>query len=140
MKVLFGAAAAAALLMASPAFAQLAPTANCSGWDAAPALPDGATANRDAMTRASSEVDAWRLAAEAKQAACRADIDAVRAQLETMVQAYNQAGRDRVALVNAWNTEVQEYSGRSDNRRDPRSRSLMVGQPAPNNNAGGNNQ
>ena len=137
MKVLFGAAAAGMLLMASSASAQLAPTANCAGWEAGPTIPDGATANRQAMTQASTEVDAWRLAVEAKQTACRADIDAARAQLEAMVQAYNQAGRDRVALVNAWNTEVQEYSARG---RDPRGRNLMVGQPQqPNSNASNNN-
>jgi hypothetical protein len=124
------------LLMASPASAQLAPSANCTGWEAGPTLPDGATANRQAMTQASSAVDAWRLAVEAKQISCRADIDAVRAQLEAMVQAYNQAGRDRVALVNAWNTEVQEYSARG---RDPRGRNLMVGQPQNNSNNGANN-
>jgi hypothetical protein len=94
------------------------------------------------MTRASTAVDAWRLGIEAKQAACRADIDAARAQLEAMVQAYNQAGRDRVALVNAWNTEVQEYSARAGgnrNERDPRNRGLLVGQPQPSANASNNN-
>lgn len=120
MKVLLGAAAAAALLV-SPAFAQTTPQlpANCAGFEPAPTLPDGATANHAAMTAAAERVDAWRLAREAKQQACQTEINTLRAQLDAMIQAYNTAGQERVDVVNAWNVEVQEFSARggSSNRR-----------------------
>lgn len=127
MRVLVG--VVAAMLMATPAFAQatvsLPPQVtlppSCANFEAAPTLPDGATANHDAMTAAGERVNTWRLAREQKQTACQADIILAREQLDAMIQAYNNAGTERVAVIGAWNTEVREYSERGNagnNRRE----------------------
>jgi hypothetical protein len=69
------------------------------------------------MQAAGAQVDAWRLAREQKQTACQTDINALRTQLDGMIAAYNTAGQERVALVNAWNAEVQEFTARGGSSR-----------------------
>lgn len=110
------AVAIAAILLVAPATAQPT-TANCSGFASAPSLPNGATASHGAMASAGRAVEAWRLERESKLATCRADIEALRAQLNAMEQAYNQAGNERNGVLAAWNGEVVEFTDRR-RRRD----------------------
>src|SRR5688572_19668119 len=82
MKFVIGAAAAAILLAASPAFAQANMSPNCTGFDPAPTLPDGATAERAAVEAMNQTVQTWADARRDKLLACQADITA-------MTQAFN---------------------------------------------------
>jgi hypothetical protein len=121
MKFLIG-AAAATLLMASPALAQTPATAPdvCVGFAAAPAIPDGATATPEIMSGTDTEFRAWHGTGSAKLQQCRAEVEAMRARLTATETAYN-AG---VALLNgtrdAWQVEVDEYNARAParNRRN----------------------
>ncbi|UPT61594.1 MAG: hypothetical protein M0D54_14435 [Hyphomonadaceae bacterium JAD_PAG50586_4] len=121
MKFLIG-AAAATLLMASPALAQTPATAPdvCVGFAAAPSVPDGATATPEAMATMDTEFRAWHGTGSAKLQQCRAEVEAMRARLAATETAYN-AG---VALLNgtrdAWQVEVDEYNARAParNRRN----------------------
>lgn len=107
----------AALLVTAPAAAQSIPSGSaCGHFTPAPASADGERASRDAMTAAGERLAAWRTTREQEQAACQAEIDAVRAQLEAMIGAYNDAGRERVAVIGAWNGEVAQYSARGGRR------------------------
>jgi len=106
MKVLIGAAAAAFALAASPAFAQTALTANCSGFEAAPTVPDGATAERAEIEAANTRVQAWAEARRVKLLACQADVNA-------MTQAFNTAEQERRTLTGSWETEVAEFNARA---------------------------
>lgn len=114
MKVLIGAAAAAVLLTAAPAFAQNV-SPNCTGFDPAPTLPDGATANRAAVEAMNTQVQAWADARRTKLLACQADINA-------MTQAMQAANQERTTLTTAWNAEVAEFNAgatnSSSNRRE----------------------
>lgn len=116
MKVLIGAAAAAVVLTAAPAFAQTSMSPNCTGFEAAPTqLPDGATADRGAIETATERVQAWATARHAKIEACEADIQAMIAARDTAVQGYQ-------ATTAAWSVEVNEFNARStsssSNRRE----------------------
>jgi len=116
MKALIG-AAAAALLLASPAAAQAqtqpAVTANCSGFEATPTgLPDGATANASRMNQGRERVAEWLRARDARLAQCLADINAQRAQLNAIEAAYNQAVTEKEGVVNGWAVETEEYNAR----------------------------
>jgi hypothetical protein len=111
MKVLIG-AAAAALLLTSPAFAQTTPSPTCTGFEAAPTLPDGASASRSEIEAANAQVEAWNRARTQEQTACRAEIEAMRTQLDAMVAAFNAEGQERQALITAWTAEVQEFNDR----------------------------
>lgn len=120
MKAAFGAAVVAAALFSAPAAAQTA-SGSCAAFEAAPTAPNGATASRQAMEAYGRQFEAWRAARDQRLAACRAEIDATRAELDAMVQSYNTAGRERAALISAWNAEVDEYGARGGQRRDSRS-------------------
>jgi len=108
MKVLIGAAAAAFVMAASPAFAQAALTPNCTGFEAAPTLPDGATAERSEVEAANTAVQAWAEARRTKLLGCQADITA-------MTQAFNTAEQERRAATAAWEAEVAEFNARAQN-------------------------
>lgn len=114
MKVLIGAAAAAVLLAAAPAFAQTNMSPNCTGFDPAPTLPDGATANRAAVEAMNTQLQAWADARRDKLLACQADINA-------MSQAFNTAQQERQATTAAWNAEVAEFNAGSTSSSSNRS-------------------
>lgn len=110
MKLFAGAvaAAAAALLLASPASAQT----NACAFAPLPQLADGAAASHEQMTAKNEEVAAWVAQREQQEAACQAQINALQAQLAPMVAAFNAAGPERVQTVQSWNAEVQEFTAR----------------------------
>jgi hypothetical protein len=113
MKVLIG-AAVAALFFALPAAAQTSPTVspNCSGFVAAPTLPDGADATQAAMTEANTAYQTWGQERIAKLALCRAEIEALRAQLAPLEEGYRGAGIELNATVASWEAEVAEFNAR----------------------------
>ena len=121
MKILLG-AVAAALLLAPVAFAQTTPagTSNCAGFETPPALPDGAAANTTAMAAGSATYDAWHNGTESKKSLCQADIAELRAQLNVMVEAYNQAETQRFATQTAWGAEIAEFNARGGSSRRQR--------------------
>jgi len=123
MKVLIGAAVAALVMAASPAFAQTT-TPNCTGFDPAPTLPDGASANRAAIEAANAQVQAWSEARRQKLLACQADVNA-------MSQAFNAAEQERRTLQSAWEAEVQEFNARSSsgNNTGRRERGSVLTRP-----------
>ncbi len=109
-----------ALVMAGPAAAQAIPSSSaCASFSPAPAMPDGARASREAMTAGGQRIETWRVAREQEQAACQAEINALRAQLEAMIAAYNGAGQERVAAIGAWNGEVAQFAARGGRRPLP---------------------
>ncbi len=106
MKFLIGTAAAAAFaLMVSPAFAQATVSANCSGFDAAPTIPDGATATRAELEAANAVVQAWVEARTAKLVICQDEVNA-------MSQAFNTAEQERRTFIANWTAEVNEFNAR----------------------------
>jgi hypothetical protein len=122
MKVLIGAAAAAVLLVAAPAFAQTNISPNCTGFEPAPTLPDGATANRAAVEAMNAQVQAWAEARRDKLLACQADINA-------MTQAFRTANQEREALTTAWNAEVTEFNARGTSSSSRRERGSTLTRP-----------
>ncbi len=122
MKVLIGAAAAAVLLMAAPAFAQTNISLNCTGFDAAPTLPDGATANRAAVEAMNTQVQIWADARREKLLACQADINA-------MSQAFNTTSQELQAVTTAWNAEVTEFNTRANTSSSRRERGGTLTRP-----------
>lgn len=122
MKVLIGAAAAAVLLMAAPAFAQTNISPNCTGFEPAPSLPDGASANRAAVEAMNAQVQAWAEGRRDKLLACQADINA-------MTQAFRTANQEREALTTAWNAEVTEFNARGSSSSGRRERGSTLTRP-----------
>lgn len=121
MRILIG-AAAAALLLASPALAQTeaAPSA-CAGFAAAPTLPDGATANAAAITAGDTAFRAWHGVGAEKLTQCRAEVEAARARVRELEALHNTAADQLNTTRDAWQVEVNEYNGRGnsgESRRD----------------------
>ena len=112
MKVLLGAAVAAFLIATSAAAQTPTVTANCSGFAAAPTLPDGATANSRQMMAGNDQYQAWGTERIAKLQSCRADIDAMRTQLNALEEAFNTANGEIRSVTEAWEAEVAEYNAR----------------------------
>lgn len=108
---------AACALGSENATAQPAAGAVCNGFASPPVLADGESASHGAMLRSGEAVETWRTQREVKLAQCRAEIDALRAHLNAMEQAYNQAGAERNNVVTTWNGEVAEYDARRSRGR-----------------------
>ena len=123
MKFLIG-AAAAVLLSAAPAAAQTPPSVatNCSDFAPVPSLPDGAAADRAAVAAGNALYETWGQERLAKLRLCRAEIEALRAQLAPLEQGYTTANTELAAFVAAWQAEVAEFNARpaGRNRRDSR--------------------
>jgi hypothetical protein len=118
MKLVLG-AAVAALLFASPAFAQSegAPaTSTCGAVAPAPALPDGATATYEQMETGNTSYDAWyesnRVALECR----RAEVVAAEARYQTLRTAFNTNTEEVTAARTSWEAEVAEFNARSPAR------------------------
>jgi hypothetical protein len=132
MKLVIG-AAAAALLLVAPVAAQTPPagppaappvSSNCGNFGPAPTLPDGAAADREQIAAGNTLYDSWGQERLAKLRLCRAEIEALRAQLAPLEQAYTASNTELNGVVAAWTVEVAEFNARpasSRNRRDSRS-------------------
>lgn len=129
MKFAFGAAAAAALLLNAQALAQdntapaapAAPAApvesRCGALPPAPPVPDGATADRAAMTAATEAHNAWATTtmgvldcrrAEAQEAAVRAD---------ALAREFNAGNAAARAASDAMVAQTEAFNARNRNRR-----------------------
>lgn len=117
MKFLIG-VAAATLLMASPALAQTPDLPeSCTGFAAAPTLPDGATADREAIAAADAQFREWHGAGSTKLTQCRAEVEAARARVAAMETAYNAAVAQLNGTRDTWVVEVEEFNARSPRQR-----------------------
>lgn len=123
MKVAIGVAAAVMMFAASAAAQTSTPAAppaanaNCSGFVTPPTFPDGATANARQMTAGNEAYQTWGSQRVARLTACRADIEAMRAQLNALEQAYIAANAELNATTAAWQAEADEYNARGGGRR-----------------------
>lgn len=126
MKVLLGATAALTLL-ASPALAQTqtaAVPAQCN-FTAAPTIPDGATANNNAMRDARTAVEAWRTTRQAELAACNTASQALLAQANAAAAAHNTAATETDTVIRQFTAENDEYNARAPNQRRERGSALV---------------
>lgn len=122
MRILIG-AAAAALLLASPALAQTEATPNvCAGFAAAPTLPDGATANAAAITAGDTSFRAWHTAGAEKLGQCRAEVEAAFARARELEAQHNAAAAQLNGTRDAWQVEVNEYNARGNSGGNQRER------------------
>lgn len=110
---------AGAVLFASASFAQTPPSppapaasANCSGFAAPPTFPDGAAATAAQMNGGNERYQAWANERVARLQACRADIEALRVQLNALEVAYNGGNGELDTTTRAWQAEVEEFNGR----------------------------
>lgn len=130
MKVLLGAAAVAALLIATPAMAQdtTAAPASCGAVEAAPGdMPDGASANRNAVEAYTQRFNAWAEATNQVLACKRAQAEAARAEADRLTNEFNTNNSSVRTSVAAWTAEVEEFNARgvgNSSGRDRRSRGV----------------
>ena len=131
MKNLLLGAAAAVALFATPALAQTAPSANCTGFEAAPALPNGAEATERQINAGNEAYQAWGQTRLNKLNACRADIDALRAQLNALEGAYNTANGELASVTQSWQASVAAYNerGQASNSTGRRERGSVNTRP-----------
>ncbi len=119
MRVLL-AGAAMALLVAGSAFAQTegAGTAqgasSCGELPARPTLPDGATADREAMDAANTSYTAWSQAYHANLTCRRTEADNARATWQARVGEYNAGAAALNDSNTSWEAEVAEYNARGN--------------------------
>jgi hypothetical protein len=120
MRVFIG-AALAAFLVAAPAAAQTDASARlptrCDAMPAAPEVPDGASANQQAMTAAQERITAWSTAANAVIACRNAEMDAWKAQYDATGAAYRAEAETAAALLTNWSAEINEFNERNANPR-----------------------
>lgn len=123
MRVIVG-AAAAVLLFSSVASAQtpVSPSTNCTVFAPAPTAPDGATATSAQINAANTEYQAWGNARLAQLQTCRAEYEAIEAQLNLMRDGYNAANEELRTVGEAFQVEVEEFNARGASRRGNRSR------------------
>jgi hypothetical protein len=129
MKVLLGAAAVAALLIATPAMAQDTPAAAAACGNVEPApdnMPDGASANRSAVEAYTQRFNAWAEATNQVLACKRAQAEAARAEADRLTTEFNAQNSTIRGSVAAWTAEVEEFNARgvSEGGRDRRSRGV----------------
>lgn len=119
MKLLMG-VAAAMLWITLPMAADAQQATSCGGFEAAPTLPDGATANRQAIERGNARYAAWSQARVARLQACKVEIETLQAQLRPMIAAFEPAKAELDAVVASWTAEVEEFNtrGRAAGARD----------------------
>lgn len=125
MKFLLG-AAAAAVLLATPAFAQTEtpPTppappsaSSCGELPAVPTLPDGATANREEMEEGNTAYRAWYEQYSANIRCRNAEATGLRAAYEARLAEHNAAVENLNAHNTSWTAEAAEFNARTDRRR-----------------------
>jgi hypothetical protein len=125
MKLLLG-AAVAAVLLATPVFAQTTPPAPpaapvapspCGALPPAPSLPDGATSNREEMEAGNTAYRAWYEQYTANIACRAAEATGLRAQYEARFTEHNAAVEALNAANTSWVAEAEEFNARTDRRR-----------------------
>lgn len=94
--------------------AELLPT--CVNLPVAPTAPDGATVRRQDLETAMTGYNAWLADFQAKAAACRTDVEAMRARVDASAVAFNAASRAAEAAGASWTAEAAEFSARGNRR------------------------
>ena len=115
----------AIVLFATPALAQTAAhseeapssASSCGALTAAPAMPDGAVANNDAMTTANAAFLAWIQGQQQVLACRRAEIEAAHARWQALSNEYNAGAQTLNSASGAWQSELAQYNGRAGGRR-----------------------
>lgn len=117
---------AAFLLFAAPASAQTNapadsgssnPASACGALTSPPRLPDGATADNDAMNAGNTAFLAWAQPQQQVLACRRAEADAAHARWLALSSEYNTGAQALNNANNAWDTEVQQYNDRAGGGR-----------------------
>jgi hypothetical protein len=124
MKVLIG-AAAAVLLIAAPAGAQTGTTApaatagasQCGAVPEMPTLPDGADAGRNDMESANTAYTAWSANVRTNLDCRRAEAQSLQTQADARIAEHNAAAAALATANTNWQAEVEEFNGRTGNRR-----------------------
>jgi hypothetical protein len=122
MRILL-AGAVAALCMAGAAFAQtegagtVQSASSCGELPARPTLPDGATADREAMDAANAAYTAWSQSYHANLTCRRTEADNARATWQARVSEYNAGASGLNESNTAWEAEVAEYNARGNTDR-----------------------
>jgi hypothetical protein len=119
MKVLLG-AAAAVMMLASPALAQTGAPAQCAAFTPAPEIPDGASASNTQMREAREALEAWRGTRATEIAACHAVLQQLQAQVTAGTQAHNAAVADTDATIAQFTAENTEHTARGGGQRRER--------------------
>ena len=127
MKVLIGAATMAVLLCGAAAAQEntlgapppnfQAPASRCAELPAAPAMPDGAGANAEAMQTAMATFNTWDASYREVLACRRTEAQEAQAIQQVRTQEFNAAVQAYNANVASVQAEVEEYNGRQSNRR-----------------------
>lgn len=123
MKAVVG-AALAALLLATPAFAQVTETpppgalpppgpTQCGAMPARPEMPDGASANRGAMVSANERFTAWVSASQTYLECIRQEADQSASTYQARRDEYNTQRDALRSSVESWTAETAEFNSRS---------------------------
>lgn len=111
-----GCAALAVTLFAWQTVAQTpaapVPPSRCGELPAAPAVPDGATADRKTMTAAAEAYKAWGTAATAALDCRKKEIEELRAREAALTGEYNQGVDQLNTVANAMTTEAEKFNKR----------------------------
>jgi acyl-CoA reductase-like NAD-dependent aldehyde dehydrogenase len=130
MRILF-AAAAAVLCTSGLAWAQPTettpsqpaipvPATTCGELPTSPTLPDGASANHEAMQASQDALQAFDTSYRANMECRRAELDRLAAQLQARRDEYNAGASNLNALLATWQTEIDEFNARQPRRRNNR--------------------
>lgn len=118
MKILLG-AAVAAVLLATPAMAQTDPapgaapnTTACGALTPPPTLPDGATADREAMEAANNAYRTWGEAYRTVLQCRRAEVESLQARYQALRAEYNTGAELLNSTNTAWEADVAEFNAR----------------------------
>ncbi len=123
MRMVLGALFATSM-MVQAAVAQTPPTPapapellpSCVNLPVAPTAPDGATVRRQELETQMAGYNAWLADFQVKAAACRADVEAMRARVDASAVAFNTASRGAEAAGQSWTAEAAEFSARGNRR------------------------
>lgn len=93
------------------------PPSACAELPAAPSLPDGASANNEAMTAGNATYLAWANPVQQSLACQRAEIEAAHRRWDALVAQYNANAQTLNAQRAAWDNEIEEYNARGGGGR-----------------------
>jgi len=92
-------------------------TSACGALTAAPAMPDGATANNEAMTAGNTAFLAWAQPQQQALACRRAEIEALHARWQALSTEYNAGAQALNAANAARDAELDQYNTRAGGGR-----------------------
>lgn len=112
LALLFTAIAVAPALAQNQSAAAPAASSRCGDVPAAPAIPDGATANRGAMNTAREAYEAWAGQAQTVLSCRRAEVEELGARRDALVNEYNAAGARARTVSEQMAAEAAEFQAR----------------------------